>query len=50
MSATRRMVAIAVAIAALMAGGTTSLIANAVEQQESVSENTLIDYDGSVAP
>jgi hypothetical protein len=41
------MVAIAVTVAALLAGGTTGLIANAVEQQESVSENALINYDGS---
>jgi hypothetical protein len=43
------MALVAVALAALLAGGTTGILANAAAQEESVSENSVVNYDGTRA-
>lgn len=40
---------VAVALAALLAGGTTGIVANAAEREQSVSENSVVNYDGTRA-
>lgn len=42
-----RMAFVAVALAALLAGGTTSILANAADRETSVSENSVVNYDGT---
>lgn len=44
-----KVAAVAVAIAAVLAAGATGIIAQSMEQQDSVSENRLVNYDGEFA-
>jgi hypothetical protein len=37
----------AVALAAVLAAGTTALMANAMERESGVDENALVNYDGT---
>ncbi len=49
MSNTRWLAAVVVAVAAVLAAGTTGLAANVTAQPRSVSENSLVNYDGTLA-
>jgi len=38
---------VAVLLGALLAGGTTGILANAADQEQSVTENSVVNYDGT---